>query len=489
MTEVKEMKLYNALTRKEEVLKTLEAGKVSFYSCGPTVYNVVHIGNLRAFVFYDLLRRSLEFLGYEVRHVMNITDVDDKTIRRSQEQGKTLREFTDFYSERFLDDLAALKIKLPEVMPRATETIDGMKAMIQQLLDKGLAYKSEDGSTYFAINRYKDYGKLIDFDAAELKAGAGGRVAADEYDKESVADFALWKAYVEADGDVFWESEFGKGRPGWHLECSAMAREHLGETIDLHAGGIDLLFPHHENEIAQSEGCSGKPFANHFSHNAHLLVAGKKMSKSLGNFYTLTQLAEDELIQATGRELRLSLMRIHYRRSLNFQVTYGEQSDPDVAPPVLRYDTLEDARASLARFDAFVADVKAATDQGAAEVTADVSAWLETAKDEFAKNLQADLNISGAVAVLFQLVQEGHKRALEGGNAKAVLETLAAFDTVLEILPEEDGLPGTLEPLLAERIEARNAKNWARSDEIRDIFKDAGYELKDGPKGQVWRKL
>lgn len=489
MTDVKEMTLYNALTRKEEVLKTQEAGKVSFYSCGPTVYNVVHIGNLRAFVFYDLLRRSLEFLGYEVRHVMNITDVDDKTIRRSQEQGQTLREFTDHYSAKFLEDMAKLKIKLPEVMPRATETIEGMKVMIQQLLDKGLAYKSEDGSTYFAISRYKDYGKLIDFDAAELKAGAGGRVAADEYDKESVADFALWKAYVEADGDVFWESEFGKGRPGWHLECSAMAREHLGETIDLHAGGIDLLFPHHENEIAQSEGCSGKPFANHFSHNAHLLVAGKKMSKSLGNFYTLSQLEEDKLIEATGRELRLALMRIHYRRSLNFQVTYGEQTDEDTPPPVLRYDTLEDARASLARFDAFVADMKSAGEQGPEQVTEDVSSWLETAREDFAKNLQADLNISGAVAVLFQLVQEGHKRGLEGANAKAVLELLADFDRVLQILPEEKGLSEELERLFDERIEARKAKNWARSDEIRDLFKAAGYELKDGPKGQVWRKL
>jgi cysteinyl-tRNA synthetase len=478
----KEIKLYNSLTRKEEILKPIKDGEVTFYSCGPTVYNVVHIGNLRCFMFYDLLRRSLEFLGYKVRHVMNITDVDDKTIRRSREEGVSLQQLTVRYTRSFLEDLDALKIKRADVLPRATETIDSMVALIDRLKDKGLAYTSEDGSTYFAINRYAKYGRLIDFDKADLQAGAGGRIATDEYEKDSVADFALWKAYTEADGDVVWDSPYGRGRPGWHLECSAMAQQFLGETIDLHAGGIDLLFPHHENEIAQSEGATGKPFANHFVHNEHLLVAGKKMAKSLDNFYTRSQLCDHPLINATGRELRLALLRIHYRRQLNFQVTYE-------AGEAVRFDTLEDARSSLKRLDAFVADVKGLAEGSSGDGSGDTRAWLLGVREEFASNLAADLNISGALGVLFRLVQEGHRRELGSADAREVLELLKTLDEVLQILPEEAGLPADLQSLLEERIKARGAKNWARSDEIRDLFKTVGYELKDGPGGQVWRKL
>jgi cysteinyl-tRNA synthetase len=479
---MKEITLYNALTRKEEVLKPLEDGHVRFYSCGPTVYNVVHIGNLRAFVFYDLLRRSLEFLGYKVQHVMNITDVDDKTIRRSQEEGVSLRELTDRYSRAFFDDLDALKIKPADVVPRATETIDTMVAMIDQLKEKGLAYTSEDGSTYFAINRYEGYGKLIDIDKTALQAGAGGRIATDEYEKESVADFALWKAYTEADGDVFWETTYGKGRPGWHLECSAMAQQHLGDTIDLHAGGIDLLFPHHENEIAQSEGATGKTFSKHFVHNEHLLVAGKKMSKSLNNFYTRQQLADDVTIAANGRELRLALMRIHYRRQLNFQVTYEGQL-------AVRYDTLEDARSALKRLDCFVSDTRKAAVGASGEPSPELVSWLGAARESFASRLASDLNISGAIAVIFELIQEGHKRDLNGADAAATLALLGDFDEVLQILPLEEGLSPELQALMEERKEAREARNWARADEIRDLFKAAGYELKDGASGQVWTKL
>lgn len=487
MTEKQGLKLYNALKRKVEEIETIEPGVLKFYSCGPTVYNEVHIGNLRAFVFYDLIRRTFEYFDYRVEHVMNITDVDDKTIRRSQAEGVTLKELTRRYETAFVDDLKALRIKAATAQPRATENIEGMIKLIERLKDKGLAYQSQDGSVYFSINKFEDYGQLFSIDKAELKAGAGGRVDVDEYDKESVADFALWKAYTEADGPVVWDSPFGRGRPGWHLECSVMAMERLGETMDLHAGGIDLLFPHHENEIAQAEGATGKPFAKAFVHNEHLLVGGEKMSKSKNNFYTRRQLEGEA--KATGRELRYALMRTHYRRQLNFQVTEAEDGST-------RFDSLEEAHKALRRVDEFVLEMRALEDgsDGGEAVSGAIRALLDASEARFRESLRDDLNVSNAVAVVFELLPKVREAGPKAADAKAVLALLESFDQVLQILPQaedlaEDGLPADLEAMLGERLQARADKNWARADEIRDAFRERGFELKDSPQGQVWRKL
>ena len=476
------LRLYNSLSREVEDFEPRPGEPVSFYSCGPTVYNHVHIGNLRAFVFYDLVRRTLEYFGHEVRHVMNITDVDDKTIRKSREEGVSLKEVTERYTESFLSDLAALGVKPADSLPRATDYIAEMVSFVGRLQEKGLAYKGEDGSTWFPVGRYEPYGKLIELDRASLKAGAGGRVASDEYDKEDVADFALWKARVEADGDVYWPSELGEGRPGWHLECSVMAIRELGETIDIHAGGIDLKFPHHENEIAQAEGATGKPFVRFFVHNAHLLVAGEKMSKSKGNFYTRRQL--EEQAGATGRELRFCYIRSHYRKSMNFQVTY------DGDRPV-RFDSLEDARAALAGYDEFVAELRSARDRGDEGAVRDsLGSALEAAAASFDRALAEDMNVSGALAAVFELMTAVRKLgSLSGSEAEAALAWLARIDGVLGILPAEAGLPEELAGLLEERLAARAAKDWARSDEIRDLFKERGWLLKDTADGQVWRRL
>ena len=288
MTQQPKILLFNTLTRRKEPFTPLEIGKVKMYTCGPTVYDYAHIGNFRAFLFEDLLKRWLLLQGFKVTHVMNLTDVDDKTIRGSQKQGLPLRQFTDFYIKAFFEDIKTLNILAADVYPRATDRIPEMVALIKTLMDKGYAYRGEDGSIYYCISKFPDYGKLSKLKTAELKAGA--RVSQDEYAKEEAQDFALWKAWTPEDGDVFWETELGKGRPGWHIECSAMSMKYLGETFDIHCGGVDNIFPHHENEIAQSEAASGKKFVNYWLHNEHLQVEGKKMSKSLGNYYTLRDL-------------------------------------------------------------------------------------------------------------------------------------------------------------------------------------------------------
>ena len=319
----------NTETRRKEEFKELVKGKVTMYTCGPTVYNFAHIGNFRAILTYDLAKRWLRSRGYEVKHVMNITDVDDKTIRDSRKEGTELRKFTERYAQCFFEDCRALRVQPPEVTPRATDHIKEMLDLIQILMDKGIAYQGEDGSVYFAIEKYEPYGKLSHLKERELKVGA--RVQSDEYDKESISDFALWKKWVPADGPVKWESPWGPGRPGWHLECSVMARKYLGDTIDLHMGGEDLIFPHHENEIAQSEAATGKPFVRYWVHNGYLMVEGKKMSKSAGNFYTLRDIFEKGY---TGREVRFLLLSTYYRQAFNFT-----------------FEGLHAARSALSRLD------------------------------------------------------------------------------------------------------------------------------------------
>ena len=358
------------------------------YCCGPTVYDFAHIGNWRTFVFADLVRRTLEFSGYDVKHVMNITDIEDKIIKRVRENKTTLREFTGQFETAFLDDLKALNCKEPHVKPRATEYIAEIIALIEKLIARGVAYKASDGSVYFSIEKYRgcgcNYGQLLKLNLAEMRAGE--RVSADEYEKESIADFALWKSRVPDDGDIFWPSPFGEGRPGWHIECSAMSMKVLGESFDLHLGGEDLKFPHHEDEIAQSEGATGKPFVKHWMHGAHLLVEGKKMSKSLGNFYTLRDLQAKGF---TGREVRYLLLTAHYRETFNFTL-----------------DGLTGTKTALARIDECIGKLRErAADMLALEKNPGENSSVSLLPN-FTAALEEDLNISGAWGAVFEWVRD-----------------------------------------------------------------------------------
>ena len=452
---MKNMKVQNSLTRREEELSPLEGTTVRMYTCGPTVYNFAHIGNFRAYVFEDVLRRTIEFNGMKVRQVMNLTDVDDKTIRGANAAGVPLGDYTKTYKDAFFADLKTLNIEPAEVYPAATDHIPEMIALVSKLVEKGVAYKSDDGSVYFNVRAFPGYGKLahIDFDHQQT----GARCAADEYDKENVGDFALWKAWEESDGPVGWDSPWGRGRPGWHIECSAMSMKYLGETFDLHTGGIDNLFPHHENEIAQAEAATGKPFVKTWMHCAHLRVNGEKMSKSAGNFFTLRDLLEKGY---TGREIRYVLINAHYRTGLNFA-----------------FDALEDARKALARIDACV---EKATDGEAPD-------WAKSRLEEFAAAVNDDLNMPKAFAALFELVRETNAK---GGSG--VLGVFKRMDEVLGVIffgkAEKEEAPAEILALLEKRSEARKAKNWAESDRLRDEIAAAGWIVKDSREGQTVSK-
>ncbi len=459
------LQFFNTLTRRKEEFVPLDAieKKVGMYTCGPTVYNFAHIGNLRAFTFEDLLRRYLEYKGFQVKHVMNITDVEDKIIRTVRETGKSLGEITDLYTAEFFRDLDTLNIKRAHVVPRATETIPDMIRLIETLIAKDHAYVSEDGSVYYSIKSFKEYGKLAHLDIDNLKFGA--RVNHDEYDKEHIADFALWKAWDEADGSVKWASPWGVGRPGWHIECSVMSMKHLGETFDIHCGGEDLIFPHHEDEIAQSEAATGKPFVKYWLHNAHLLVEGKKMSKSLGNFFTLRDLLAKGW---TGREVRYLLMSAHYRDPLNFT-----------------FDGLQGTRSALQRMDEFLLKLQ--------EVV--LSATVKTDSpnqllSQFETALDDDLNISGALGVLFEFIREANKRSVTPEEAAAVLSAWRRVDTVLGFgIPTRAEVPAEVQRLVGERQSARKAKDFKRSDEIRDQLTKLGWSIVDTPQGPRAKRL
>lgn len=450
------MKVFNSLTRSLEELHPLVGNEVRLYTCGPTVYNFAHIGNFRAYAFEDILRRVIQFNGMKIRQVMNLTDVDDKTIRGANGAGIPLTDYTKTYKDAFFADLAKLNIQPAEVYPAATDHIPEMIALVSKLIEKGVAYKSEDGSVYFNVRAFPSYGKLAHIDFENQRTGA--RCAADEYDKENVGDFALWKAWEPSDGPVGWDSPWGRGRPGWHIECSAMSMKYLGETFDLHTGGIDNLFPHHENEIAQAEAATGKPFVKCWMHCAHLKVNGEKMSKSLGNFFTLRDLIEKGW---TGREIRYVLINAHYRTGLNFA-----------------FDALEDARKALARIDACVDK----TTSGA------VPEWATKHLEEFTAAVNDDLNMPRAFAALFGLVRETNAH---GGGA--VRDVFARMDEVLGIIffgrkTETEAIPAEIEALLAKRAEARKAKNWAESDKLRDEIAAAGWLVKDSKEGQTCTK-
>jgi cysteinyl-tRNA synthetase len=437
------------------------------YCCGPTVYDYAHIGNWRTFVFSDLVRRCLEFEGYQVRHVMNITDIDDKIIKRVRETGTPLDEFTRKFEEAFFEDLGTLNCLTPHETPRATGHIDDIIQLIARLIEQGVAYRAPDGSVYFSIEKYRasgrKYGQLVNLNFDEMRVGE--RVRSDEYEKEAVADFALWKARAPEDGDVFWRSPWGEGRPGWHIECSAMSMRLLGPSFDLHLGGEDLVFPHHEDEIAQSEGAGlqppGQHFVRHWLHGAHLLVEGRKMSKSLGNFFTLRDLLSRGY---GGREIRYLLLTAHYRETFNFTV-----------------EGLQAGKAALQRIDECLGKLRerAAGARGEAD---------PAALDSFARNLRDDLNISGAWGTVFDWVRDLNRRlaenSLDGAGAASALATWAGMNRVLGIgAPSEIEVPAGVLALVEARQAARKARDFKRADEIRQELKAMGWVVEDTPKG------
>ncbi len=463
------MRFYNSLSHKVEELQPITPGKIGMYTCGPTVYNFAHIGNFRCYAFEDILKRTLMASGMEVNHVMNLTDVDDKTIRGSQSEKIPLLQFTKRYKEAFFNDIKTLRIVPANVYPAATETIPEMIELIQTLFDKGIAYQAEDKSVYFSIAKWPQYGQLVKIDHDAMKVGV--RIKMDEYAKDSMADFALWKAWDEADGDVWWDSPWGKGRPGWHVECSAMSCKYLGPTFDLHCGGIDNMFPHHEDEIAQSEAAHGCQFVKLWMHCAHLQVEGQKMSKSLGNFYTLKDLLDKGY---TGREIRMVLISTYYRQSLNFTMK-----------------ALDDARGNLQRIDGFTSRLKdAAAANNGNDVTPEIQKYCQDAANNFLAALQDDLNVSAGLAVLFDFIREGNKMldngAMNSAAAKAALEALAKMDQVLAVMEpdaEDNAVPAEIQKLADERVAARKAKDWARADALRQEIDAAGWIIEDTPKG------
>ncbi len=469
-----QLQFHNTATRELETFEPLHEGEARLYTCGPTVYNFAHIGNFRAYVFEDILRRVLRYAGYRVTQVMNLTDIDDKTIRGAIGAGVSLQEYTRPYIDAFFEDIKQLNIEEAEHYPAATDHIPEMLALIEKLVARGYAYQSDDKSVYFNVTKYPNYGCPAQIDLDGMRGGA--RVAQDEYDKESIGDFALWKAWDEADGKVFWESPWGRGRPGWHIECSAMSMKYLGETFDIHTGGIDNLFPHHANETAQSQGATGKEFVKMWLHCAHLRVNGTKMSKSLGNFYTLRDLLQKGW---NGREIRFVLVNGHYRQALNFT-----------------FDALTAARSALARIDDF-SDRLATTANGAAP-EAEPPVWARTALADFEEAIASDLNLPEAFAALFGLIYSGNvaldKQEVSAAAAAAVAATMARFDTVLGLIDFErtsacDQLPPEVEKLLADRATARRERNWGESDRIRDLLKEQGWEVRDTPDGQTCKPL
>ena len=494
------LRFYNTLAGKVEDFQPLEDKKVRIYTCGLTVYGYAHIGNYRTFVFQDILRRFLQYQGYEVVQVMNLTDVDDKTIRNAKAAGLSLRDYTDQYIEAFEIDRQLLNLERPEMLVRATDHIDEMVKLIQTLEQKGYAYQS-DGSYYFRVEKFQDYGKLSKIDLSGMRAGA--RVDADEYDKANVRDFVLWKAAKE--GEPSWDTPLGRGRPGWHIECSVMSMRYLGETFDIHSGGIDLVFPHHENEIAQSEAATGKPFVRYWLHGEHLVVNGEKMSKSLGNVYTLRDLIREGYRPTAIRYL---LAAVPFRRLLNFT-----------------FDGLHQAKQSVERLRNF--QYRLAKEEFPAGKSAELEEVAAAARRNFESALEDNLNTAEALAAIFEMVREGNTAMDQGkfldGNRAAFLDTLARWDRVFAVLEDHDqsrlrqfglirsepesasaessGAAGQsqgvlvetlaeedIERCLSEREDARRSGNFARADQIRDELLKGGVLVEDTKAGTRWKR-
>jgi cysteinyl-tRNA synthetase len=464
------LQLFNTLSRKLEQFIPLDRSgkKIGMYCCGPTVHNFAHIGNFRTFVSADLLRRYLEFRGFNVRHVMNITDIEDKIIKSVRVSGRTLKDYTGEYEKAFLDDFAALNCVRPHELPHATDFIPEIIRLIERLLQNGFAYKAADNSVYFSIEKYTKaghkYGQLLHLKFEEMRVGE--RVSSDEYAKESAADFALWKARVPEDGNIFWPSPFGEGRPGWHIECSAMSMKLLGASFDLHLGGEDLIFPHHEDEIAQSEGAGeqkpGEHFVKYWVHCAHLLVEGRKMAKSLGNYFTLRDLLQKGY---SGREIRHLLISANYHEPFNFAL-----------------EGLNGARSSLARIDEFLLHLRELAGAAKAAPEKEIIEKFTAAMDE-------NLNVSAAWGHLFEWIRSTNKAIAENSfspqQAAAALAAWHAIDHVFGLGTKTDAtdVPQELLTLLDERQAARKSKNFARADVIREELKAKGWIIEDTPKG------
>lgn len=445
------LKLYNTLTRKKEIFKPLRKDWVGLYTCGPTVYNFAHIGNLRTYIFEDILRRTLEYAGYKVRQVMNITDVEDKIIRDSKKADKDIFAFIKPYEKGFYEDLAKLNVKKAWKYPKATNHIKEMVKIVQSLLKKGFAYK-DGGSVYFDISKFKNYGKLSRLSLHKLKSGT--RVDADEYTKDSAEDFVLWKG--QKPGEPFWPAPFGEGRPGWHIECSAMSMKYLGPTFDIHGGAVDLIFPHHENEIAQSEGTTGKKFVRFFIEGEHLLVNGEKMAKSLGNFFILRDIESKNFSPLAFRYLTLTS---HYRSKLNFT-----------------WESLRAAQNSLDHLIDFVNIVKTHNYRGSTSLTF---------KRDFENAIFDDLDMPRVLAIVWNLIHQYNKNPGKS-NSKDILKTLYDFDKVLglglkEIKP--DKIPAKILQLVQKREEYRKDKKWREADTVRKEIGTQGYVIKDTPEG------
>jgi cysteinyl-tRNA synthetase len=462
------MRLRDTLSGEVRQLEPIEPGHVRIYSCGPTVYGPAHIGNFRSFLFADLLVRHLRATGLRVTWVMNITDVDDKIIRGATEAGISIAELADRWLARFLANARALRMSTPDVLPRATEHVDQMVELITTLLDRGHAYRTDDGSIFFRIASWPAYGRLARLDPEQLRVGE--RVEADEYGKADVRDFALWKG--PKPNEPTWTTAIGKGRPGWHIECSAMSMAYLGPSFDIHTGGVDLVFPHHEDELAQSEAATGQPFVRTWLHCEHLRLGGAKMAKSTGNISSVVELLDAGV---SPRALRYALISVHYRQGLEYTP-----------------DSLAAAGAAVDRLDALLAALAPYSEDRAD--AADLPDLLAEARSRFDAALDDDLNVSAALGALFDVVRELNRRiaerSLSTSDAGRALAALREIDRVLAILPDEqDELPAGAAELIAAREAARVARDWAASDRLRDELADLGVTVEDTRDGQRWRRL
>ena len=462
------MKIFNTLTRTKEELKTVEEGKVKIYACGPTVYNFIHIGNARPLCVFDVLRRFLEYIGYDVRFVQNFTDIDDKIIKRANEENLTYKQVSEKYIEEYWKDVKGMNVREATVHPKATENIDEIIDIVSTLIDKGYAY-AVDGDVYFSPSKFNEYGKLSHQPLEDLEAGA--RIMVGEVKKEPM-DFALWKSAKP--GEPYWESPWGHGRPGWHIECSAMVRRFHGNTIDIHCGGQDLIFPHHENEIAQSECCNGVPFANYWMHNGYINVDNVKMSKSLGNFFTVRDVAEKY-----GYEpIRFLMISSHYRSPINYST-----------------DIIEQCKASLARLYTCRDSLDFALENAAeGEAANDILEMFDKRRQQFIEAMSDDLNTADAIAALFELVRDINSNVIAANANKGTVEAaIKVFDELADVLGlvynrEKEDLDSEIEALIEQRTQARKDRNWAEADRIRDELKAKGIVLEDTAQGVKWHR-
>ena len=469
------MRLFNTMSRKKEEFVPLEEGKVRMYVCGPTVYNLIHIGNARPMIIFDTVRRYLEYKGYDVNYVSNFTDVDDKIIKKANEEGVSPEEISQRYIAECKKDMAGMNVKPATTHPLATQEIDGMIDMIQTLIDKGYAYPVADGTVYFRVKKFKEYGKLSHKNLDDLQSGFRSLQVSGEDQKEDPLDFVLWKPKKE--GEPYWKSPWCDGRPGWHIECSVMSKKYLGEEIDIHAGGEDLVFPHHENEIAQSECCNGVPFAKYWMHNAFLNIDNRKMSKSLGNFRTVREIGEKYDLQV----LRFFMLSAHYRSPLNFSA-----------------DLMESSRNALERITEAAARLRdrkaAAAAQEAAEEERKLMQEEEAFVTKFEEAMDDDFNTADALAAVFELVKFANTNVQEGSSAEFAAYTLEVMTKLCDVLgltleKKEEILDEEIENLIAERQNARKAKDFARADEIRGLLLEKGIELKDTREGVKWKRI